>query len=176
MKASDLLVCCLEREAAGPTAGAERRRGLPADVLTIAVDPLNGAHLRAVGDNGQIYESFDSAESCVPVGNPAPVPSDPSRGRHIYRSSDGGQSFVTVVDDGNGIVLINGPVMEADPGNADVLYFPFGSRFAAGVTLYKYDHSTGTTTWQFNTDHTGARALAIDPDLPGVVHIGFEGP
>lgn len=66
--------------------------------------------------------------------------------------------------------------MAANPANADVLYFLFGSRFAGGVTLYKYDHSAGNTTWQFNTDHTGGRALAIDPDAPHVVHIGFEGP
>jgi hypothetical protein len=102
--------------------------------------------------------------------------SDPSGGKHIYRSTDRGQSFEVVVDQGNGITLINGPEILADPSNADVLYFAFGSRFAGGVTLYRYDHAVGTTTWQFNTDHTGIRALAIDPDAPDLVYVGFEGP
>lgn len=235
--------------AAGSSAGVERRKGLPADVLTLLADPRDGMHLRAVGDNGRIYESFDAATTWLPVGNPAPVRplvyfaainpndfdnvmigvvtdgvwtttdgglnwvnaaglsstggsvngftglfspadsdvayvmaidldqlSDPSGGRHIYRSTDRGQSFTTVVDQGNGVTLINGPEMVADPSNADVLYFAFGSRFAGGVTLYRYDHAAGTTTWQFNGDHTGIRALAIDPDAPQVVYVGFEGP
>lgn len=55
-------------------AGIERRKGLPADVLTLAVDPLDGAHLHAVGEDGQIYESFDAATSWIPRGRRAPVP------------------------------------------------------------------------------------------------------
>jgi photosystem II stability/assembly factor-like uncharacterized protein len=235
--------------ATGVDSGAERRKNLPADVLTIAADPHDGTHLRAIGDNGQIYDSFDSAATWIAGGDPAPVPplgsfaainpsdfsnvmigvvtdgvwtttddgatwanaeglstsggpvngftglfspadpdvayvmaidldqiSDPSDGRHIYRSTDRGASFVTVVDQDSDITLINGPVMVADPEDAGVLYFLFGSRFAGGVTLYRYDDASGATTWQFNADHTGARALAIDPDAPLVVHVGFEGP
>lgn len=81
-----------------------------------------------------------------------------------------------MLDQGNGVTLINGPEMVDDPSNADVLYFAFGSRFAGGVTLYRFDHATGTTEANLNPFHVGVRALAIDADRPHVLYVGFEGP
>lgn len=45
---------------------------LPADVLTVAPDPANPARLRAVGDDAQIYESFDGGRWTA-VGSAAPT-------------------------------------------------------------------------------------------------------
>ena len=102
----------------------------------------------------------------------------PSGGKHVYRSDDGGLTFVPVLDQGNGIVLTNGPVMAPHPTDTDVLYFPFGSRFLGtngGVNLYRYDHGSGGTTWNFSPDFFQIRALRIDPANPDRVVAGFEG-
>jgi hypothetical protein len=223
---------------------------LPTDVLTVAVDPADGTHMRAIGRNGQIYRSGAPGSHWDAVGTPAPVtpltyfgaldPNDldhavigmslggaqvtfdggqtwiacgglsssggavnafngvvspasssivwiqgldlqesadghPSGGRHVYRSEDGGLSFTPVVDAGLGITLTNGPVLQAHPTDTDVLYFPFGSRFMGGVNLYRYDHATGSTTWNFSPAGFQIRALAIDPVDTSRILAGFEG-
>ena len=100
----------------------------------------------------------------------------PSNGRHMYRSDDGGLSFTTVVDQGGGIVLTNGPTMATDPANDGLLYFSFGSRTQlGGVNLYRYDHSTGQTTTTFSSDFFEIRAFDFNPADSGVLYGGFEG-
>lgn len=225
---------------------------LPADVLTIAADPADGTHLRAVASDGGLYDLFGFAGRWSQVGRAAPVgflvyfasidpadldhvvigqvidgavtthdagstwtvatglsstgdgpvnafngvvsPADsnvvwvmgldidesdagaPSQGRHVYRSEDGGLTFVPVVDGGSsGIVLTNGPVLAPHPTDADVLYFPFGSRFEGGVWLYRYDDATGQTGASFSPDFFQIRALVVDPARPQRVLAGFEG-
>ena len=100
----------------------------------------------------------------------------PSGGRHIYRSTDGGLSFVPVVDQGGVITLTNGPTMAADPADANVVYFSFGSKaFLGGVYLYRYDHAAAATTQGFNTRYYRIHALAFNPTDPSTIYAGFEG-
>jgi hypothetical protein len=100
----------------------------------------------------------------------------PSEGRHIYRSQDGGLTFAPVVDRGGDIVLINGPLLVAHPSTPGVLYFTYGSRFLypAGTYLYRYDHATGQTTWNFTTETLGIRAIDFNPADTGVMYLGLE--
>lgn len=101
---------------------------------------------------------------------------DPSNGRHIYRSNDGGLTFAEVVDQGDGIVLTNGPTMATPPANPNVVYFSWGSRAQiGGVNLYRYDHVFGTTTTQFNNRFFEIRAFEFNPADNGVLYGGFEG-
>jgi hypothetical protein len=100
---------------------------------------------------------------------------DPNEGKHIYRSDDGGLSFVPVVEHQAQAVLTNGPVLAPHPSDPDVLYFPFGSRFEGGVWLYRYDHATGLTGANFSPDFVQIRALVVDPANPARVLAGFEG-
>lgn len=62
----------IDTSATGPDRVALRTT-IPAGVLTIAVDPFDADHLRAVGDNGIIYETFDGAGRWSPIGRGAPV-------------------------------------------------------------------------------------------------------
>jgi hypothetical protein len=100
----------------------------------------------------------------------------PNRGRHVYRSDDGGRSFRPVVDDGGDVVLINGPVLAAHPTDRDLLYFPWGSRSQiGGVRLYRYDDLSGQTTWNLSPEWFEIRALTFHPTDPAVLYGGFEG-
>jgi len=127
------------------------------------------------GFNGVISPASSSVAYVMALDLDQIGSGDPSDGRHIFRSDDGGLTFVPVVDQGNGVVLTNGPVMEPHPTDAGVLYFPFGSRFAGGTSLYRYDHASGTTSSQFTTDFVQIRSLAVDPLDPGRVLAGIEG-
>lgn len=100
----------------------------------------------------------------------------PSRGRHIYRSEDGGLIFAPVVDQGGDIVLTNGPTMATDPTDSDLLYFSWGSRSQiGGVNLYRYDHASGQTSTTFSSDFFEIRALDFNPADTSVLYGGFEG-
>ena len=101
----------------------------------------------------------------------------PSRGRHIYRSDDGGLSFRIVLDEGGEIVLPNGPTMAAHPTDADLLYFSFGSKqqYPGGINLYTYDDVSGQTTWNTSPDYFEIRSFTFNPADPGVIYVGFEG-
>ena len=98
-----------------------------------------------------------------------------SEGKHVYRSDDGGLTFVPVVDHHADATLTNGPVLAPHPSDPDVLYFPFGSRFEGGVWLYRYDHAAGATGANFSQDFFQIRALVVDPAIPTRVLAGFEG-
>jgi hypothetical protein len=100
----------------------------------------------------------------------------PSRGRHIYRSDDGGLSFAPVVDDGPDLTLINGPLMVAHPTDPNVVYSSFGARvFDSGMWLYRYDHATGTVTINHDPRYFGIRAIEFNPADPSVLYLGLEG-
>jgi photosystem II stability/assembly factor-like uncharacterized protein len=98
----------------------------------------------------------------------------PSHGRHIYRSVDGGASFVPVVDEAPGVQLINGPVMAAHPTDPNVLYFVFGTYFDAyGTDLFRYDAAAKSlTVSHFNYDDFDA--IVFSPADPSVMYFGLE--
>lgn len=97
----------------------------------------------------------------------------PSGGRHVWRSEDGGASFTPVVDQGGEITLSNGVPMAADPHDADVVWFSWGSAFQnTGTWLYRYDHGAGSTTWNHTTAWDEYRTIAPSPHDPELIYLG----
>lgn len=135
--------------------------GGPRNSFSGAISPVDGSVVWV--------ESVDLDESQAGV---------PSGGKHIYASTDGGLTFAPVVDAGNGVTLQNGAPLAADPSDADVLYFPFGATvFGNVLQLFRYDLGTGQlgSTTTTTTPHAKVRALALPPQAPGRVVVGFEG-
>lgn len=94
--------------------------------------------------------------------------------KHIYLSDDGGASYTPVVDEGNGVTLINGPTMAAHPLNRDVLYFIFGTYFQGyGTDVFRYDHASRALTMTHN-DQQGVNAIAFSRRDPSVMYLGLE--
>jgi hypothetical protein len=48
-------------------------KGLPEDVIALGVDPVNDLHVRGVGRNGGIFETFNGGQFWSPVGTSAPT-------------------------------------------------------------------------------------------------------
>ena len=176
-------------------------RALTGLVYRAAFDPSNFDHVifgaanagaRVTFDGGKSYSSAIGLNTGTNVFNIVISPADPkvvwamglnlaesdanvpSHGRHIYRSVDGGASFVPVVDEGNGVQLINGPLMAAHPADPNVLYFVFGTYFDAyGTDLFRYDEaSKSLTVSHFNYDDFDA--IAFSPADPSVMYFGLE--
>lgn len=107
---------------------------------------------------------------------------DPDRSgnaaRRIYRSTDGGRTFVGVLD-GTDVSLINGTNLYPDPTDPDVLHFAYGAWFGGyGTDLYRLDVSLDRAasrrlTWQHN-DHDGIDSIAFDPTDPSVMYLGLR--
>jgi hypothetical protein len=99
---------------------------------------------------------------------------EPSRGRHIYLSDDGGATYRPVVDEAPGVKLINGPTMAAHPTSRDVLYFTFGTHFYDyGTDLFRYDAASNALTMTHNA-HDGINAIAFSRTKPNVMYLGVE--
>ncbi len=93
--------------------------------------------------------------------------------RRIWRSTDGGASFVPVVAEGASVTLTNGVLLAPHPTDPSVLYFEFGTYFQGyGTDIYRYDHSTGLVTKTHN-DYDSVSAIAFHPLDPGVVYFGL---
>jgi len=70
---------------------------------------------------------------------------DPTFGRHVYVSDDGGRSFVPVIDDVDGVPLPTQPLMVADRYDSNKLFLVRSGRPQfGGTTFYNYDRSTNT--------------------------------
>ena len=220
----------------------------PVAFVGFGVDPDDGNHVRAGGDDGTIWDSTDGGETWTQVGALKPEgsvifyrfafdPADldhivagmtgsgayftrdgggtwrqstgfgsgmvnafnavispvngnvvwvmalnmteadagsPSHGRHIFRSTDFGATFTAVVDEAPGVKLVNGPRMAADPVDADVLYFVFGTHtFGYGTDLFRYDAATASLTLT-HSDHHDINAIAFSRFDPRVMYLGLE--
>ncbi len=219
----------------------------PVDFMGLGVDPQNGEHLRAGGNDGTVWESLDAGESWTFLGrlegavlyyrftfDPAnldhvvagavangafvsrdggrtwtkatglskgsanvfqlvisPVDpnrvwamgidteqssgDDPSHGRHIYVSSDGGASYGPVIDEGPGVKLVNGPTMAAHPTNANILYFVFGTHiYEYGTDLFRFDLGNPHELVLMHHDLDGINAIAFSPTHADVMYLGLE--
>jgi photosystem II stability/assembly factor-like uncharacterized protein len=126
------------------------------NVFNLVVSPSNGQTVYAMGIN------IDELNH-----------GDPSEGKHIYRSLDGGWSFEPVVDKSPEVHLSNGPTMAVHPSNPDVLYFVYGlSHDNYGTDLYRYDGRTGLVTGTHNAYHL-VPAIDFNPADPGVMYLGL---
>lgn len=99
---------------------------------------------------------------------------DPSHGRHIYVSDDGGVTYRVVASEAPGVKLINGPVMAAHPTNRDVLYFVFGTYFQDyGTDLFRLDLSTNALTMT-HSNFNDVNAIAFSRRDANVMYLGIE--
>jgi hypothetical protein len=99
---------------------------------------------------------------------------DPSHGRHIYLSDDGGTTYRPVVDEAPGVKLINGPTMAAHPTNRDLLYFVFGTHiFNYGTDLFRYDAGTAQLTLT-HSPLDDVNAITFSRRNPSVMYLGVE--
>ena len=97
-----------------------------------------------------------------------------SRGRHIYRSTDGGLTFTSVVDASAEVTLVNGPVMAAHPEDPDVLYWIFGTHiFDYGTDIFRYDAGSGTLSKTHN-GYGDINSIVFSPASPSVMYFGLE--
>ncbi len=93
--------------------------------------------------------------------------------RHIYRSTDGGETFDVVVTESAEVTLINGTLLAPHPTNADVLYFVFGSNYADyGTDLYRYDHASSKVTKTHNA-YDEVSSIVASPADPKVLYLGL---
>lgn len=212
----------------------------PVAFVGLGVDPKDGNHLRAGGDDGSLWDSRDGGETWDPAGRvpvDGPVifyrfafdPSDPdhivagmttsgawytrdggrnwqrssgfgsgfvnafnavispldgdvvwvmalseSLGRRIFRSTDGGATFVAEVAESSGVKLVNGPTMAADPSDSGVLYFVFGTGFQGyGSDLFRFDAGSRSLTVT-HSDHHGIDAIAFSLTDPRLMYLGLE--
>ena len=127
-----------------------------ANVFTFEISPVDGNRVWAMGID------LDYTND------------DPSHGRHIFLSDDGGATYRAVVDEAPGVKLVNGPVMAAHPANKDVLYFVFGTHlYGYGTDVFRYDAGTGSLTMRHN-DHHDVNAITFSRKDPGVLYFGLE--
>ena len=98
----------------------------------------------------------------------------PSHGRHIYVSDDGGNSYRPVVDEGEGVKLVNQPIMAADPRDANVLWFVFGTfTIGYGTDLFRYDLRLNQLSMT-HSDFHDINAIAFSPFDPLLMYVGLE--
>ncbi|GGP45360.1 sialidase family protein [Streptomyces abikoensis] len=102
------------------------------------------------------------------------TPGSSSEGRHLYRSADGGLTYVKVVDDSAAVKLTNGTLLAPSPVDPKVLHFTYGTYFQNyGTDLFRYDASTGRVTATHNA-YDGVSAIAFNPARPDVMYLGVE--
>ncbi|MEV0808511.1 hypothetical protein [Micromonospora sp. NPDC050200] len=162
-----------------------------------AIDPTDHDHV-VVGTMGAgSFVTFDGGRSWTPstgagatarsnVFSVAISPVDPrtvwlegydpsqndNAARHIWRSTDGGRSFASMLD-GAQVTLVNGTSMWPSPVDPDVLYFEYGTWFGGyGTDLYRYEASTGRLTSQHNP-YDGVASVAFNPADPRVMYLGL---
>ncbi|MEU5941177.1 hypothetical protein ABZ807_18735 [Micromonospora sp. NPDC047548] len=161
-----------------------------------AIDPADRDHVITGTMSDGSFVTFDGGRSWAPSAGVSSIgrsnnfnvvisPADPrivwlegydegesgNGARHIWRSTDGGRNFVSMLD-GNRATLTNGNPMWPSPVDPDVLYFEFGTSFAGyGTDLYRYDASTDRLTLQHNNYH-GITSVAFNPIDAGVMYLG----
>ena len=98
----------------------------------------------------------------------------PSEGRHIYRSTDGGQTFRVAVDHVPGeVTLVNGALLAPSPTDANIVYFVYGTSWAAyGTDLFRYDARHNQLSVQHN-DYDGIKSISFNPRNTKVMYLGF---
>ena len=83
--------------------------------------------------------------------------------RRVYRSDDAGLTFSVILTQNGNINLVNGNPLMPHPENSDVLYFSFGFPYDHRSYLYRYDHSTGSTTSNIFEGYDAIESLAFSP-------------
>jgi photosystem II stability/assembly factor-like uncharacterized protein len=169
-------------------------------IYKFVFDPANIDHVVAGTSVKGAFVSFDGGRNWTPatglskgnanVFNLVISPADPNvvwamgidlaesnpdaNGRHIYRSTDGGLNYATVIDAAPDVHLVNGPTMAAHPRNPDILYFVFGTYFQGyGTDLFRYNAVTRMLSVT-HSEWNKIDAIAFDPDDPALMYLGLE--
>lgn len=99
----------------------------------------------------------------------------PSKGRHLYRSGDGGATFVPVVDHSSaGTIFVEGGLLASHPTDPMIVYAFFGTAVDGyGTDVYRYSHSSGVLVTNHNDAH-GIGGVAFNPSFPNVMYVVEE--
>ncbi len=137
--------------------GLSGTAGGAANLFHAVVSPANPSVVHALG--------IDLVEA---------APGSGSEGRHLYRSADGGRTFVKTVDDSAETKLTNGTLLAPSPTDANVLYFAYGTYYQDyGTDLFRLDTATGKIGKTHNA-YDGISAIAFNPARPKVMYLGVE--
>ncbi|NOG53458.1 MAG: hypothetical protein HND57_03890 [Planctomycetes bacterium] len=96
----------------------------------------------------------------------------PSGGKHLYASRDGGLSFEPRVDNGNGIVITNGPELTAHPRDRRKVAWVASNRYT-GLDVYELNGVTGVVSISHN-DFLAGRCIEYYLPNPALMYIGLE--
>lgn len=98
----------------------------------------------------------------------------PSDGRHIYYSKNGGKSFKPVIDRDAEVTIRNQPVMKAHPTDPDVLYFVFGTYFQGyGTDLFRFDVKSKKLD-KTHSDYNDIDSIEFSRTDPSTMYLGLE--
>lgn len=97
-----------------------------------------------------------------------------SQGRHLWRSSDGGQTFTSVaIQDAN---IVIGTRLVPHPTDPDIVYWANGRITDPFAFLFRYSHATGMTIRVELTGVESAQGLAFNPLNPQYMYFGLFWP
>ncbi len=174
--------------------GSLKTETSPIIFYRFAFDPSNLDHVLAATMIDGAYVSFDGGRTWrrsadlparMNMFEIAVSPADPNvvwgegidlgaEVRHIYLSRDGGASFRAVLDQSDGVQLINGNILAPHPTLPDVLYFVFGTYFQNyGTDLYRFDAASRSLTITHN-EFNDINAIAFSPVRPNLMYLGLE--
>ena len=180
----------LEWRLVGPMRGGRTRAvaGVPSKPGVFYVGAVNGGVWKTE-DFGRTWRAIFDGQPTQSIGAIAVAPSDPnivyvasgegllrpdlSVGNGIYRSEDGGRSWLHLgLREGQQI-----PELAVDPSDprrlfAAVLGHPYGPNPERGI----YRSVDGGAHWErvlYKDENTGGSAVAIDPSHPQVVYAGL---
>lgn len=94
--------------------------------------------------------------------------------RHVYRSTDGGDSFTSMLDESPEVDLINGTLLAPHPTDPNILYLTYGQSYQNyGTDLYRFDATTRAVTTAHHAAH-GIEAVAFPAWNPSVMYLGLS--
>ena len=176
---------CIGPHRGGRTVGAV---GVPQQPGTFYIGVNNGGVWKST-DYGRIWSPIFDDQPTGSIGDVAVAPSEPnilyvasgegiqrpdlSVGNGVYRSADGGKSWVNT-GLSNGLQIGGLAIDPTDPDRvfAAVLGHPYGPNTERGVFRTK----NGGKTWEkvkFIDQNSGAIQVAIDPQNPQIVYADF---
>ena len=174
----------------GPFRGGRTRAvaGVPSRPNTFYIGAVNGG-VWTTDDAGRTWRPIFDDQPTQSIGAIAVAPSNPdivyvgsgeglyrpdlSVGNGIYRSADGGRTWVHLGLTGGQQI----PELAVDPRNPDrlfaaVLGHPYGASTERGI----YRSEDGGRTWQrvlYKDENTGGCSVIIDPEHPNIVYAGL---
>jgi hypothetical protein len=136
--------------------------------LTVPGGRVNVAQLAISPSNSSIFwaDGLDITEHDA----------NPPKGYRLWRSTDGGRSFVTVFDRSDATSPTNFGPLVPHPTNPNVVYWHLEDPAFGTVALYKFDLATGLVTAITPPGIHGIQSMAFHPTLPSYIYFGLYWP